>query len=332
MTLLPIAPHSPWLAPLAGYSNLPFRLLCREYGCAVAVTEMVSAKGLVLGSPGTAGLLATCANDHPLVVQLFGAEPEILGQAVIRLKMQGVQWFDLNAGCPVPKVVKTGAGAALLRDLGRLAACAEAMVHAAGRGTVGVKLRLGWSEEALVYATASAHLESLGVGWITLHPRTATQGFSGQARWEHLTQLKQATALPVLASGDLFTAEDGLRCLETTGVDGVMFARGAMAGPDIFARYLALFHGTPAPPRDVAAIHTMVARLAELHTRWGSPRQGLLQLRTLAPRFFRGLDHARAIRAQLMTCRSWEEALMHIAHLEESWSSSSPAARASVWG
>ena len=109
----PISALQPWLAPLAGYSNLPFRLLCREHGCAVAVTEMVSAKGLLLGSSGTADLLATCPEDHPLVVQLFGAEPEVLGKATARLRQQGFLWFDLNAGCAVPKVTKTGAGAAL---------------------------------------------------------------------------------------------------------------------------------------------------------------------------------------------------------------------------
>ncbi|MBZ4649005.1 MAG: dihydrouridine synthase [Desulfomicrobiaceae bacterium] len=313
----PISPLQPWLAPLAGYSNLPFRLLCREHGCAVAVTEMVSAKGLLLGSSGTADLLATCPEDHPLVVQLFGAEPEVLGEATARLRQQGFGWFDLNAGCAVPKVTKTGAGAALLRDPGRISAVAEAMVAAAGRNAVGVKLRLGWNETQHTYLDIARRLEAVGVGWITLHPRTASQGFSGTARTEHLRRLKAAVPLPVLASGDLFTAEDAVRCLETTGVDGVMFARGAMGDPAIFERFTALMRGTPPPTRDLASIRACITRLAALHHRWGSPRQGLLQLRTLAPRFFRGMPQARAIRTRLIHCSTWEEALDCIADPSE---------------
>lgn len=315
--LPPISPLQPWLAPLAGYSNLPFRLLCRAHGCAVAVTEMISAKGLLLGSSNTAALLATCPEDQPLGVQLFGAEPEVLSTATAQLRAQGFVWFDLNAGCAVPKVTRTGAGAALLRDPGRLTAVAEAMVAAAGQGAVGVKLRLGWSENHHTYLEIARRLETVGVGWLTLHPRTASQGFSGTARWEHLYALKHSVGLPVLASGDLFVAEDGVRCLEMTGVDAVMFARGAMGDPSIFERFIALLCGTPSPPRDLGFIRKLIAHLGALHHQWGSPRQGLLQLRTLAPRFFRGMPQARAIRTRLIHCFTWEEALACIADVTE---------------
>ncbi|HCR11938.1 MAG TPA: dihydrouridine synthase, partial [Desulfovibrio sp.] len=143
MPSLPFSPDAPWLAPLAGFSDLPFRLLCRELGAAAAVTEMVSAKGLFYDSRNTRRLLATHPDDAPLVVQLFGAEPEYLRRAVRELAGDGYAFFDLNCGCSVRKVVKTGAGAALLGDPERLVACAAAMAEAAGPGRVGVKLRLG---------------------------------------------------------------------------------------------------------------------------------------------------------------------------------------------
>ena len=140
---LPIGPQYPWLAPLAGYSDLPFRLLCREYGAAVCVTEMVSAKGLVYESPGTNELLMTLPEDQPLVVQLFGAEAYFLGRAVELLRQAGYGWFDLNMGCSVSKVLRQGAGAAMLGDTENILVVARAMIEAAGRGRVGFKLRLG---------------------------------------------------------------------------------------------------------------------------------------------------------------------------------------------
>ncbi|MBP3730190.1 MAG: tRNA-dihydrouridine synthase family protein, partial [Mailhella sp.] len=151
---LPIDPDSPWLAPLAGWSDLPFRLLCREQGAAVCCTEMVSAKGLVYGGRNTEQLLATaageecgnagCPSDEPLVVQIFGAEPEFMEQAVYILKDKGFEWFDVNMGCSVPKVTKTGAGAAMLRDVTGALRVARAVIGAAGAGRAGFKLRLGW--------------------------------------------------------------------------------------------------------------------------------------------------------------------------------------------
>ena len=156
MNQLPIRPDAPWLAPLAGWSDLPFRVLCREQGAAVCCTEMVSAKGLVYGGRNTEDLLATTplegekledgssVTDHPLVVQIFGAEAEFMEQAVQILKHRGFEWFDVNMGCSVPKVTKTGAGAAMLRDIPNALRVAEAVIKAAGPGRMGFKLRLGW--------------------------------------------------------------------------------------------------------------------------------------------------------------------------------------------
>ena len=206
---LPFDREHPWLAPLAGYSDLPFRLLCRQYGAAVCVTEMVSAKGLVYRSPGTGELLQSLPEDQPLVVQLFGAEASFLQRAVEMLRDVGYGWFDLNMGCSVAKVLKQGAGAAMLGDVPNALEVARAMLQAAGPGRVGFKIRLGLDSQRHVWRDLSLRLQDLGAGWITLHPRTARQGFGGEAAHEVLAELKQALDIPLIASGDLFSDRRG---------------------------------------------------------------------------------------------------------------------------
>lgn len=304
MNALPFNPDSPWLAPLAGFSDLPLRLLAREQGCVVAVTEMVSAKGLIYESPGTADLLRTSAADTPLVVQLFGSEESFLVRAIERLREAGFTHFDLNCGCSVRKVVKTGSGAALLREPEDLPRLARPLIEAASPGGMGFKIRLGWSRP--VYLRLGAELEALGAGWIAMHPRFGAQGFTGSADWRHLALLKRAVGIPVIASGDLFSAEDGVRCVEQTGVDGVMFARGALSDPEIFTRYLALRRGEDPLPRNPDRILTLIQRLGQLYAENGMGRQGLLKMRTLAPRFLKGLPGAREARRDIVSCTSWE--------------------------
>lgn len=305
---LPFSPDAPWLAPLAGFSDLPFRLLCRELGAACAVTEMISAKGLFFDSRNTRALLATVPEDAPLVVQLFGADPDILGRAVASLADQGHAYFDLNCGCSVRKVVKTGAGAALLADPDRLVACAGAMVAAIGPGRVGVKLRLGPTPPANLALDLAPRLAAAGVAWLTLHPRHASQGFSGQADPGALAAFVAASPLPVLASGDLFTAADVTRCLETTGAAGVMLARGALADPRLFTRCVnAGRQAAGLPPAPLPGLCAVIRRHAALCREYADDRRTLLRMRTAVPRYLRDLPGCRALRDRLCHCTSWEE-------------------------
>lgn len=306
----PIGPDKPWLAPLAGYSDLPFRLLCREYGAACACTEMISARGLTHKSPGTEQLLGTCPEDTPLVCQVYGSEPEIMSQAMEELLRRGFRFFDLNVGCSVPKVCKTGCGAAMLRTPDVLYAVAGAIVAQAGKGAVGVKLRLGWAMQQDCYLETAAELERLGVAWLTLHPRYAKQGFSGRAHWEQLKKLKQSVQIPVLASGDLFTARDAVRCLEETGVDGVMFARGALTDPAVFNRYLDLLHNKDRQVdkdglRDRKALLELFLRHCELSHSHGNPYTSFLKMRFFAPRYLRHVSDARTLRKRVVSCKDW---------------------------
>lgn len=304
---LAFGPDRPWLAPLAGYSDLPFRLLCREYGAAVCVTEMVSAKGLVYHSPGTGELLASLPEDQPLVVQLFGAEADFLRRAVAMLREAGYGWFDLNMGCSVPKVLRQGAGAAMLGDMKNSLAVARAMLEESGPGRVGFKLRLGLDDARPVLPDLALRLEDLGAGWLTLHPRTARQGFGGAADWQALARLAPRLSLPLLASGDLFSAADGLRCLKQTGATGVMYARGAMHDPAIFAAHLALCRGEKPAQATPAVLRAMILRHMELARALCPGRAALWKMRSVVPRYVRALPGARALRQQLCRCTEWGE-------------------------
>jgi tRNA-dihydrouridine synthase B len=306
-TLFPITADKPWLAPLAGFSDLPFRLLCHEYGCRTAVTEMVSAKGLIYDSPGTQELLQTCEQDSPLIVQLFGSEEPFLFQSIERLREAGFRYFDLNCGCPVRKVIKTGSGAALLKEPDHLLKLTKSMIEAAEPGCMGFKIRLGWHVGQPVYLQVATRLEELGAGWVSMHPRFGAQGFTGHADWSHLKTLKERVTLPVIASGDLFQAEDALICIEQTGVDSVMFARGALNDPSIFTRYLQLRRHEEPAAKSWQHMVAMVRRLSELYPQHGMERLGLLKMRTLVPRFLKGLPGARALRRDIVFCKSWDE-------------------------
>ena len=304
---LPLGPANPWLAPLAGYSDLPFRLLCREYGAACCVTEMVSAKGLHFAGNNTWQLLVNTPADTPTVVQLFGAEAPILAGAVRELRQWGYQWFDLNMGCSVPKVAKQGAGSAMLRDPDNAVACVKAMVDAALPGHVTAKLRLGLTEATRNWLEVALRLQDAGVGLLTLHPRTAREGFGGHARWEELARAKRELAVPVIASGDLFTAEDGLRCLGETGVDGVMYARGALTNPAIFARHHALLRGEPGGAITAGELKRMIRRHIALIVQTSDSDSALFRLRSIVPRYVRQLPGVRVLRQRLVACRDLDE-------------------------
>lgn len=344
---LPIGKGAPWLAPLAGYSDLPFRLLCRELGASVACTEMVSAKGLVLGqnkkNNATNDLLVTyppilssaahdaqcvlsadvspppAVSDAPLVVQLFGAESVYMEEAVHMLIDRGYSWFDCNMGCSVPKVNKSGSGSAMMRDLDNALAVAEAMLRAAGRGKVGFKMRLGQEPGAETYLELATRLDKAGAGWLTLHPRYAKQKFTGAANWEAVKPMADAVSIPVMVSGDLFSAEDGVNALAASNAAGVMFARGAMQNPAIFDQFKRLAMGSEAsPPKrgsfvDGDRLEYVIRRHAALIRAFCPERRnrqgiasGLLKMRTFVPRYVKECAGARALRRGMAECASWD--------------------------
>jgi nifR3 family TIM-barrel protein len=224
--------HNVVLAPLAGITNLPFRLICRQEGASLAFTEMVSVNGLVREGVKTLALLKSSPEDRPLGIQLFGDKPSDLAEAAKMVEGYG-ELIDINMGCPVRKVVGTGAGSALLKEPLKIAAIIRA-VRAVTSLPLTIKIRSGWHCGDNVFLETGRIAEEEGCNAVTLHPRSRNMMFSGQADWNHLKELKHSISIPVLGSGDLFTPEDCQRMFLETGCDGIMVARGALGNPWIF--------------------------------------------------------------------------------------------------
>lgn len=222
-----------FLAPLAGVSESPFRRLARELGCGSVVTEMTSAEGLRRGQAGSVALLRYAPDEHPIFAQLFGNEPTALAEAARICERRGFDGIDINMGCPVPKVVRNGAGAALMRTP-KLAAAIVSAVKRAVALPVTVKMRAGWSEREITVVPFSRYLEQAGADALIVHPRARSQGYGGRADWSLITKVVQAVAMPVIGNGDLHTAADGARMREQTGCAGIMIGRAALGNPWLF--------------------------------------------------------------------------------------------------
>jgi nifR3 family TIM-barrel protein len=222
-----------FLAPLAGISNLPFRLIARSLGCALAYTEMISANGLVRKTAKTFEYLKTCADDHPLGAQVFGADPEIVAQASRIIADNGADLIDINMGCPVKKVIKTGSGAILMKDPDLVARIVTS-VKKAVQIPVTVKIRSGWRGGSINAVEIARIAEDSGADAITIHGRTADQGYSGKADWKIIAEVKKAVKIPVIGNGDIWHPQDAVKMLRETSCDAVMVGRGALGNPWIF--------------------------------------------------------------------------------------------------
>ncbi|HEY6871254.1 MAG TPA: tRNA dihydrouridine synthase DusB [Geobacteraceae bacterium] len=260
LTIGPLTlPNNLLLAPMAGITNLPARLLAREEGASLCFTEMVSVNGLTRDGQKSFDLLQSVPADRPLGIQLFGDDPELLAEGARLAKGYG-ELIDINMGCPVRKVVNSGAGSALLREPDRVRAIVRA-VRAATTLPLTIKIRTGWEAESANFLEIGRIAEEEGADAVTLHPRSRAQMFEGKADWSLISALKEALSIPVLGSGDLFSAADVVEMLRRTGCDGVMIARGALGNPWIFREALETLAGreprlpTPAERGETALRH-----------------------------------------------------------------------------
>jgi nifR3 family TIM-barrel protein len=293
------------LAPMAGITDLPYRLIMKRFGAALVFTEMVSANGLFYGGSGTDELLCSVSAERPLGVQLFGDDPQRLADAVRRVEATA-DLIDLNCGCPVKKVVGSGAGSALLRDPAKIAR----IVHAVRRATslpLTIKLRSGWDAETRNFLEVARLAVAEGVDAVTLHPRTRTQMFGGRADWNDITTLKQSVAVPVIASGDLFTADDAVAVLDQTGCDAVMVARGGYGNPWLIRQIIDRLAGHPAP-QPSAGERLAVARehLDLFLTTYGEART-LAHMRKHLCWYTHGLPSSTVFRQKINQSRSTVE-------------------------
>lgn len=300
-------PHNLLLAPLAGITNHAFRLICRREGACMAFTEMVSVNGMVREGEKTWELLQSSPEDRPLGVQLFGDSPELLAQAA-EMVGDAADLLDVNMGCPVRKVVGTGAGSALLKDTARIEAIVKA-VRRATRLPLTIKIRSGWEQHDETWREAGRIAEAEGCDAITLHPRSRSQMFNGVADWSRIAALKQSVRIPVIGSGDLFSAEDCRRMLAETGCDGIMVARGAMGNPWIFRQTLELLAGRPAETITVAQRVETAHRHLALFVAQSGEAVAVREMKKHAGWYIHGIPGAAALRRLIHRAVSLEELL-----------------------
>jgi nifR3 family TIM-barrel protein len=307
------------LAPMAGVTNYPFRALCRRFGAALFVSEMITARPLVEGAPKARKLADFGPGESPRSLQLYGVDPRYVGEAVRWLVGEGrVDHIDLNFGCPVRKVTRRGGGAAIPAKPRLLRAIIRAAVSQAERIPVTVKFRMGIDDGLLTFRDTGRIAEEEGCAAVCLHARTAAQLYDGSARWEAIAELKRlVTTIPVLGNGDIWQAEDALRMMETTGCDGVVIGRGCLGRPWLFRDLADLFAGrTPRPGPTFGEVADIMLEHASLLAEWfGNERQSMLAFRKHAGWYTRGFRHSATLRDRLMrveTLAELEQALSEI--------------------
>ncbi|MCK5218321.1 tRNA dihydrouridine synthase DusB [bacterium] len=304
------------LAPLAGIGNLPFRLLCRRYGAALVSSEMISCHGLMRNQPNTLELLATHPDEHPVAFQLFGADPAVMAEAGLKIIEAGADLVDINFGCPVPKVVRHGGGAAMLKDPRRLQAIVAACVKRSPR-PVTVKIRAGWEQEQVNAVEIAQRVEDAGAAAITVHARTRCQKFEGRADWNIISEVVRRVSIPVIGNGDVRTGEDAARMLKETGCAGVMVGRGAMGRPWIFREineFLKLGRKSPEPDWE-EKIRIIREHYAGLQALKGEKR-ARLEMRKHTAWYLHGLPGAVEIRRRVNVCEDHASFLAILAQLE----------------
>ena len=295
------------LGPMAGVTDLPFRLLCKEKGCGWLTTEMVSAKAIYYKNRNTAPLLETRPEEAPVAVQLFGSEPELMAEIGLMLSEGPYAAIDVNMGCPVPKIVKNGEGSALMREPKKAEAILTAMCRKIKK-PVTVKFRKAFNDtegDAVEFARMA---EASGAAAVAVHGRTREQYYSGKADWDIIRQVKEAVKIPVWGNGDIFTPEDAARMIEETGCDGVMIARGAKGNPWIFSRtkeYLET--GTLPPAPTLKDVKETILSHARAQVEYRGDHMGILEMRKHVSWYTAGFRGASLLRAEVNRVNTLEE-------------------------
>lgn len=295
------------LAPMAGVTDLPFRLLCKEQGCGLMYTEMVSAKALLYKNKNTKPLLETMPEEEPVAVQLFGSDPDIMSEMALQLEEGPYAIIDVNMGCPVPKIVNNGEGSALMKNPKLAEQILTKMVKKLHK-PVTVKFRKGFNDANINAVEFAKMAESCGVAAVAVHGRTREQYYSGNADWDIIRQVKESVSIPVWGNGDVFTPEDAKRMKDETGCDGIMVARGAKGNPWLFKRithYLGTGELLPEPT--AKDVKEMIVRHGKLQTDFRGEEIAMREMRKHVAWYTAGFPHSSSLRNDINHVETLEE-------------------------
>ncbi len=295
------------LGPMAGVTDLPFRLLCKEQGAGLLCMEMVSAKAILYNNKNTESLLAIHPDETPVSLQLFGSDPKIMSEMAKRIEERPFAILDINMGCPVPKVVKNGEGSALMKQPKLVYDIVSAIVKAI-RKPVTVKIRKGFDDEHVNAVEIAKIVEEAGAAAVAVHGRTREQYYSGKADWEIIRQVKEAVSIPVIGNGDVTSAQAAEALRKQTGCDGIMVARGAQGNPWIFSELTAYEESGTIPPRpSTEIIRDTMLRHARLQMVQKGEAAGIREMRKHVAWYTKGLHGSARLRERINQVESYEE-------------------------
>lgn len=294
------------LGPMAGVTDLTFRIICKELGCGIVFTEMVSAKGIYYNDDKTKQLMKIEEKEHPVALQIFGSDPEIMAKVAMKINGHNHDILDINMGCPTPKIVKNGDGSALMKNPELVGRIVKRVVSASDK-PVTVKIRTGWDEDSINAVEIAKIIEASGAKALSIHGRTREQFYTGKANWKIIKKVKSAISIPVFGNGDIFSPEDAKEMKEITSCDGLMIARGAQGNPWIFKRvihYLKTGDIMP-PPTTKEKIDMCKKHLSMLIENKGE-HVAIREMRKHCAWYLKGIKHSARVRNKINTATSAE--------------------------
>ena len=295
------------LAPMAGVTDLPFRLLCKEQGAGLLCTEMVSAKAIYFKNKNTRSLMQILPEERPVSLQLFGSEPDLMGLIARQIEEEPFDILDINMGCPVPKVVNNGEGSALMKNP-KLVGEIVRKVSSSIKKPLTVKIRKGFTGESVNAVEIAKIIEDAGASAVAVHGRTREQYYSGKADWDIIRRVKEAVSIPVIGNGDVDSPESARRLLEETGCDGIMIGRAARGNPWIFGRISSYLENGAMPPEpSIPEVRDMILRHAQLQIEYKGEYTGMREMRKHVAWYTAGMPHSAAVRLQVNEVETYEQ-------------------------